>query len=117
MKHIMRFSERNESLKIKNESIEEGNSITEINYDDFGQNKPFNFTIDVEDALSYLDDFKQSSDYPKTGTELGLTVPYTPNKFQILGNRLRGKFGIDNVEARKIVGMWFEKNHNIKTVF
>jgi hypothetical protein len=81
---------------------------------DFGEKKPFNYTIDVEEAFSYLDDFKQSSDYPKTSAELGLRVPYTPNKFQILGDRLRGKFGIDTVEARNIVGMWLEKNNSIK---
>jgi hypothetical protein len=82
---------------------------------DFGEKKPFKFTIDVDDAFSFLDDFKQSPNYPKTGAELGLNFPYTPNKYQILGDMLRGTFGIDTVEARKIVGMWFERNNRIRT--
>ena len=51
MKHIMRFSERNESLKIKNESIEEGNSITEINYDDFETEKKNRTIIPVDGII------------------------------------------------------------------
>jgi hypothetical protein len=82
---------------------------------DFGEKKPFNYTIDVDDAFSFLDDFKQSPNYPKTGAELGLSFPYTPNKFQILGDMLRGAFGIDTVEARNIVGMWFERNSRLRT--
>lgn len=82
----------------------------------FGEKKSFNFTIDKKDAFSFLDKFKQSPNYPKTGAELGLNFPYTPNKYQILGDMLRGAFGIDTVEARKIVGMWFdERNNRLRT--
>ena len=42
-------------------------------------------------------------------------ITYTPNKHQILGDRLETKFGVDMVEARKIVGMWFERNNNLRT--
>jgi hypothetical protein len=74
---------------------------------------PFEFTINVEDAFDYLDEFKDSPDYPKTGAEMGIT--YTPNKYQILGDRLEARFGVDMVEARKIVSMWFERNNNLRT--
>lgn len=74
---------------------------------------PFEFTINIEDAFDYLDEFKNSPDYPKTGSEMGIT--YTPNKYQILGDRLEARFGVDMVEARKIVSMWFERNNNLRT--
>jgi hypothetical protein len=74
---------------------------------------PFEFTINLEDAFDYLDEFKNSPDYPKTGVEMGIT--YTPNKYQILGDRLEARFGVDMVEARKIVSMWFERNNNLRT--
>ena len=75
---------------------------------------PFEFTINVEDAFDYLDEFKNSPDYPKTGSEMG-RITYTPNKHQILGDRLEARFGVDMVEARKIVSMWFERNNNLRT--
>ena len=75
---------------------------------------PFEFTINVEDAFDYLDEFLNSPDYPKTGSEMG-RITYTPNKHQILGDRLEARFGVDMVEARKIVSMWFERNNNLRT--
>lgn len=71
--------------------------------------KPFEFTINVEDAFDYLDKFKNTPDYPKA-------FPlHVPNKYKILGDRLESKFGVSTVEARKIVGMWFDRNKSIKT--
>lgn len=71
--------------------------------------KPFEFTIDIEEAFNYLDEFKNTPDYPKT-------FPfYVPNKYKILGEMLESKFGVSMVEARKIVGMWFDRNKNIRT--
>jgi hypothetical protein len=75
----------------------------------FGNEEPFNFTINVDDAFEYLDEFKNSPDYPKSFQY------YTPNKYQILGMELEGRFGIGMVEARKIVGMWFDRNKKLKT--
>lgn len=72
--------------------------------------KPFEFTIDIEDAFDYLDKFKNSPDYPKS------FWPYTPNYYKILGEMLEYKFGVSMVEARKIVGMWFDKNREKKIV-
>jgi len=75
----------------------------------FGNNKPFNFTINVDDAFEYLDEFKNSPDYPKSFQY------YTPNKYQILGMELEARFDIGMVEARKIVSMWFDRNNNLRT--
>lgn len=72
--------------------------------------KPFEFSIDIEDAFDYLDKFKNSPDYPKSFSY------YTPNKYKILGDILENKFGINMVEARKIVGMWFDKNREKRIV-
>ena len=74
--------------------------------------KPFEYTINVEDAFDYLDEFKNSPDYPKKGAEMGIL--YTPNKYQILGDRLEAEFDIDMIEARKIVGNWFKRNNSKK---
>lgn len=70
---------------------------------------PLELTINVEDAFNYLDKFKNTPDYPKSFSY------YTPNKYQLLGAILESKFGVSMVEARKIVGMWFDRNKNIKT--
>ena len=70
---------------------------------------PLELTINVEDAFDYLDKFKNTPDYPKS------FWPYTPNYYKILGEMLEYKFGVSMVEARKIVGMWFDRKKNIKT--